>query len=460
MPPFKVHTYHVNIDIGDCMIHLLVDTATAPPTITRAVLIDGGFPGPTFQQIVRVINYIQTPGRYLFDNTQHFGPGLGNLRFDSIVITHWDKDHFGGVRDLILDGYKLDVAAHAEITAALAQGVTNFAAAPPPPRRRWTPMLLNALDPIQQLETQTTFQCRYLKYAQVQPVPAFRRRTVPPTPLNTVAQFTPLTTRYVPYQYSTRFDTRNPLGVKISDGIGPTTMKVERSVVFRCNKDLPYSPTIQNSLDVLLNFKYSRSWPTPGRPSPVKKEFRFIRACNLVAHYEGYLGAELLENRLLPVAARTLIVNPRELLVRQQILPAHGPRIFIVAGCQVLIDRARPAATASVAHAPNPLSRRVVFREGQRKTVDNPVARPVTLDAFGHALIPDDTKRWGSIPMNSASICCVILTATATSFKLKHYFAGDALWDMEAAVAAWLTPPLPAPPTDYPLKIPFMKLSQ
>jgi len=440
------------------MIHLLVDVGVTPKRIYNAVLIDGGMPGLTYQKIVEVIERIERSGYYDFDPNGHFGPGTGNLRFDSIVITHWDKDHWGGVRDLLLYGYRTDVAAHPQITAALQQGVENFNRVKPRPvNRKWDTAALNLLDPIQfDFETRNNVQCRYIKYAQAPSGTPFRLRSAP-TPLGGAGVFDPITTLYAPYQYVTRFDAAHPLGNPASDGVGTPTMKVEGRIVFRCNDDGQYVKGGGNTLDILLMFKYPRSWPTVARPTPQKKEFRFLRACRLIANSENYLGAELLKNMPAPAAGWPggipTVANPTALLGAYGITVADGPRIFIVAGAQRLINPALLPAVAATAAPPNVASRLVVPRKRGGKVVDSRVPGP-------WVGIFDDTRRTGSIPMNSPSICCVMLTAIqgGGGFKLKHYFAGDALWDMEAAVAAWLQAGAPAPAP--PLNTPFMKLSQ
>jgi hypothetical protein len=227
-------------------------------------------------------------------------------------------------------------------------------------------------------------------------------------------------------------------------------MCVGTTIPFRCNGDQRYDPTIANMLDVEVVFQYSRAWP---KPSPEKKVFRFLRACKLVAHFDGYLGTELLTGAPLPVPQAN-ITNPLVLLQAHNVNVGDGPRIFIVAGCQRLIGPAVGRAVASTAPAPDPLSRHsIVMHRGVNKVIDESIPGPLV----------DDTKRRGSKPMNSPSICCVMLTRrTTTAFALKHYFAGDALWDMEALIAAWLSAP-PAPltfPLPARLTTPFMKLSQ
>jgi hypothetical protein len=107
MTSWEVHCFHININIGDAAIHLRVSPVTpTPPTpinpnppsptkqfsVDRAVLMDGG-KNSTFSvdQIDKTIAYIET---------KYDIPG-GKLLFDSIVLTHWDDDHYGGLFRLI-----------------------------------------------------------------------------------------------------------------------------------------------------------------------------------------------------------------------------------------------------------------------------------------------------------------------------------------------------------------------
>ncbi|KAK5653833.1 hypothetical protein OQA88_7993 [Cercophora sp. LCS_1] len=87
---YEVHSYHLNIDTGDCAIHVLVTTAANElPTVQRAILIDGGLDNYGAWWI----NYFRAHvGSRYKDNT--------SLKFDGIVITHWDSDHFSGITKL------------------------------------------------------------------------------------------------------------------------------------------------------------------------------------------------------------------------------------------------------------------------------------------------------------------------------------------------------------------------
>lgn len=90
MDTFQVHSYHINVDVGDAAIHLLVKNSVIPVSV---VLIDagrdshGGFWIDDFCQ------------RWL--KTKYSWPEPGKVKFDTVVVTHWDDDHYGGVLELL-----------------------------------------------------------------------------------------------------------------------------------------------------------------------------------------------------------------------------------------------------------------------------------------------------------------------------------------------------------------------
>ena len=92
---WKIHSFHISVPLGDSAIHLLVDEKPSPPQIHSAVLIDGGRRGKT------VVNNIKT----VISLIERIYTNKSNLRFDSIVITHWDLDHYDGVIGLLKDGF-------------------------------------------------------------------------------------------------------------------------------------------------------------------------------------------------------------------------------------------------------------------------------------------------------------------------------------------------------------------
>lgn len=103
-PDISVHSLHINIGTGDSAIHLLVDLTTAGrPTVLRACLIDGGECQESVKAIKTTIDKIKE--RYTVP-TSHNDPAAGIMRFDSVVITHWDTDHYKGIVLLMKDDFE------------------------------------------------------------------------------------------------------------------------------------------------------------------------------------------------------------------------------------------------------------------------------------------------------------------------------------------------------------------
>src|SRR5436190_17263972 len=83
---YEVHVYHINIDIGDSAIYLLVETLSTSFQVIHAVLLDGGLTGgkaAILQTINRINTGIGNTPHYTFTNNQT------SLQFDSIIISHW-----------------------------------------------------------------------------------------------------------------------------------------------------------------------------------------------------------------------------------------------------------------------------------------------------------------------------------------------------------------------------------
>lgn len=102
-PAFKAVSYHINVAAGDSAIHVLEGPRTATDATIAchaAVLIDGGQQtGVTGTPLQSTITKLQL----------HYG----RFRFDSVVITHWDTDHFTGIVNLLRQGFRTRYAAAA-----------------------------------------------------------------------------------------------------------------------------------------------------------------------------------------------------------------------------------------------------------------------------------------------------------------------------------------------------------
>ncbi|OTA02213.1 hypothetical protein A9Z42_0025490 [Trichoderma parareesei] len=119
MTKYRVDSFHVAISLGDSAIHLLVDvtdvTAKDPkPKVLSAVLIDGGEDQPgrhkdsgdtkhTRQKkmpIYTAMRWIEN--NYIIDGKEV--DKIKRLAFDTIIITHWDKDHYHGIVEILQNG--------------------------------------------------------------------------------------------------------------------------------------------------------------------------------------------------------------------------------------------------------------------------------------------------------------------------------------------------------------------
>lgn len=93
MAPYEVHTYHLNIDTGDSAVYLLVSFDGKVNTIHRSVLIDGGLGNYGGTTITAFLAKLRR-SKYKAKSNREVG------KFDAIIITHWDADHYGGIGKL------------------------------------------------------------------------------------------------------------------------------------------------------------------------------------------------------------------------------------------------------------------------------------------------------------------------------------------------------------------------
>ncbi|KAI9929552.1 hypothetical protein MW887_001025 [Aspergillus wentii] len=105
MGVFRVDSVHISVVRGDSAIHLLVEETGKKPKVHAAVLIDGGdkIAADRFVQvsskagkhsILSTIDWIEQT----YDCSQM---NNGKLQFNSIVITHWDQDHYDGIANIL-----------------------------------------------------------------------------------------------------------------------------------------------------------------------------------------------------------------------------------------------------------------------------------------------------------------------------------------------------------------------
>lgn len=88
-----VESFHINVGLGDSAIHVWSTKNIGPGTrMPKAVLVDGGLAqGGGVHHIFQTIKEIEK--RYELKN--------GTLKFVSVVITHWDADHWEGINSLL-----------------------------------------------------------------------------------------------------------------------------------------------------------------------------------------------------------------------------------------------------------------------------------------------------------------------------------------------------------------------
>ncbi|KAF5644976.1 transcriptional activator srcap [Fusarium tjaetaba] len=98
MPTYRVDTFQIALGVvGDSAIHLLIKE---PSEVVWAMLVDGGDSGGE-EKIRDTMAWIEQSTKYnIYQKTQP------RLQFDAVVITHWDKDHWTGVLNLMKQAYE------------------------------------------------------------------------------------------------------------------------------------------------------------------------------------------------------------------------------------------------------------------------------------------------------------------------------------------------------------------
>ncbi|KAH8797908.1 hypothetical protein F5884DRAFT_758905 [Xylogone sp. PMI_703] len=408
-------SFHINVDPGDCATHLLVqDAAARPMVIMKAVLIDGGDPQETLfsrplldkdstpkNRLLTCIDYIHEGVDYTFQEGAGFENDDGtprSLKFDSIVITHWHQDHWGGIRDLMWKDFQ------DQIITRLTDG--NFVT--DQKLHRLGPLLTDAPSPMRMWHQQINLKSKYMKYDPeyklptkiLQPDPAkYDRLKVedahrmkanesasakPPTgsgqsglpripdkadpDLNErpqpITSVTPIpfenlrTVFYVPYSYKTSTtvlpaaDTTGRLGPSLSNI--PVTHYSVRSGEKRTSPlwtvngtdgyETASATDTRNILDVHIPINYTVSANDGRNNYPARKEskevamFTVLGVCKVVAYFEHYLGVELFSNSTLGVKWNA-VQSPASLLDAHKRNANQGPGIFIVSGYTQVLGR-------------------------------------------------------------------------------------------------------------------------
>jgi glyoxylase-like metal-dependent hydrolase (beta-lactamase superfamily II) len=509
------------------------------------LLIDGGESEHSLLQLQQTISKIQAE----YDLPTEDG---NQLKFDAILITHWDLDHWFGVHQLLQqdlettlrasEGYQplIDDSNASWRKSIVKYQFTNITPEPvtlealttqtefdaaytalaltPEQKVEYTDALL-AMGPEAILEapwnlvdtcfSDVVVRSKYLKYGADYPAaPRFVLGTATEKTVAPVGQDQLLTSFYVPYQSEA-----GKLGPPPSaEGLASTRAK---GTFFSSNANGDYvlkadrgvsSVSNQNWLTILMASSYQLKVPdvqkldsgnlsaaaTNVEPTYVK-DWRLLYCCKLYADFEDYLGAEIFYGTNGTSVWRTW-KNPAGLLKDVNLSPVAGPRMFIVAGDQMVIGET-PLVQASRAtkvetrinkftdaekmkldtdRTKSNTGKEIVATEGHsitHQSFSHPFSRIIDTYSQGHLGVRyTGNFRETSDDRNSASLVCVILSSTVSdwttitttdqernSFQALYYTGGDALYDEEGAVASWLRNP--AAPWDL-LPLPAMKLSQ
>ena len=340
---------------------------------------------------------------------------VGKLQFDAVMITHWDVDHWGGIRDLIRDSIAKYLKKRTDLDTLVTTSDSNN-------------------DHIKGLRrTVTGLQVPIFKYGAAEPASIFQAAG---TALSPVAPATLQTTFYVPYVTDTR-PGRLRLASAASD-FKKAEDKVDNSgQSFICNRASDYKNGQFNTMGALGSFNYKI-----GNAAQQNRAFKFFDLCKLVAYYEDYLGVEVFYGKTLPAGTYKSIRNPGQLIKAHNLTSSVGPRMYIVAGDQVILGGTPLAASNTVA-APVPKPKTPPATPPTSPVVN---ANAKFASIRGRVDIVDDKDtslgtrvtglRAGPEAMNSPSIACLIISSTTmtpttitaaqegTSWRLWHYMVG------------------------------------
>lgn len=500
----KVHSWHINIGVGDGAIHLLVDekatlpaTTAVKPLVKKAVLIDGGDSAHSLQQLKLTIARIEAEYDFPAEDAKQ-------LKFDAILITHWDLDHWYGIHQLLLEDLEATLNANENYKALIENSnaawrksivtyvfnktdkkvqlsalktKTDFDNAyatlvlSPQDKVQYTNVLLEMGDAVPDAPWNFVDTCsdtivirsRYLKYgnAYSNEPQFFPGNAVNKADLSTNKNQM-LTSFYVPHQCEV--GRIGPPPGKFSGGTffssnenGKYTLKKDRKDVQKSNLNwltINMATSYQLKVPEVKELDSGKLTADAKHVEPeYVKEWKVLYCSKLCADFEDYLGAEIFYGTNVTGAWRTC-TNPGKLLKAVNLSPAMGPRMFIVAGDQVVIGET-PLAQASRAAKPPEIVINTEDKLLKRKHFAPPLEKIIDIFSPEHLGVRyTGDFRDSSHDRNSASLICVILnsnvldwTAVTTkeqerdSFLALYYSGGDALYDEEGAVASWLQDP-------------------
>ncbi|MCJ1355364.1 MAG: hypothetical protein MMC33_005355 [Icmadophila ericetorum] len=97
---YGVDSLHINVEAGDAAVHLLIQIAglgiaASKPTVIKAIIIDGGDNTHKAPDTVQKVFDETLLTKYTWPNNA--------VKFDAVIITHWDSDHYKGLVKLMID---------------------------------------------------------------------------------------------------------------------------------------------------------------------------------------------------------------------------------------------------------------------------------------------------------------------------------------------------------------------
>jgi len=420
---WEVHSWHISVPIGESAIHLLAERKVdrpstvkpTPPTIHRAILIDGGKPhGAAASSIRDVIAVIQE--RYQFadgvgfeDDAHYVKPTTTpskSLRFDAVVISHWDTDHYEGVFGLLEQGFEMCFEKWKKTQLSF------------PPTLTWSSVLSgkfiltsNGALPATQLQNPpeaVIIPCWYLKYtksgtSQGTPAAPAAPEAWQALPGNTGTSLEMTISgfeRRSGFETATRFYVAHPVKSSTAqlDRLGPLEVDARHALV--ALQALNGTASIKASLAVNVDIVTSTGLS--------KKNVLLTQLGDVFHSHELYLGVDLFTGTKpddwKSVSSPLQLVEQFGLKIRNTGTSAKSPGFFIVAGNLAVLGNLRPTMTKPA------FSLKPNFDSSKTPGTPTP---PGVVNAT-----PDD---------NSRSIVTIGLVERAKSkgFDVLHYSGGD-----------------------------------
>jgi hypothetical protein len=252
-----------------------------------------------------------------------------------------DYDHYGGVSYLINDGFLPTVQAEAAKLVLQVQNAIADATDPWPTLKTDQKAWVLKHDVVAKaLDEQHWVQNRYMKYTSVVPGLA--------NPPNSTDEL--LTTLYAPYVTTAK---KIYTGFICRDGYDDSKCWKTPSNVLGWDCDVKVSQ-INN-----LPKGAKNALETGGL-----RTFQFENVCKVVASPPEYLGVDVFFNQALQAGDWANVQNPGLLIKKQGLKLADGPRMYIVAGLQVVLGNKQTAVidASTAGSKTDPVSGQTVAR--------------------------------------------------------------------------------------------------